>query len=168
MDHAGVVGGGERGQEVLHDREDLELVQRAARGELGVVRAAVEPLHHEELPAVAERTDVVDVDDAGVRDPVHRVGLADEPAQRAARDEVRVQHLERDGAAQPDVAGAIDGREPAARGERLDAVRSDDRAGREAVAVEPPDRAARAHARRGGGVRLSHDRLPALRARRGR
>jgi hypothetical protein len=63
----------------------------------------------------------VDLHDVGVRQPGHRLGLADQPpvAAGARRGDLGVDQLERDAAVQPRVVGGVHDPHPA-RAERLE------------------------------------------------
>jgi hypothetical protein len=84
---------------------------------------------HGEVEHVVVLAGVVDRDDVGVVQGRRDLGLGGEPAaERFVAGELGSQELERDGALQGDVRGAVDDTHPAAPDELVDAVSGERRA----------------------------------------
>ena len=144
MQDALVVRGGEPRAELARDLD--RLVRRKppdAPQERGQV-LAVDVLHREEVPSL-DLADVVDAADVGVGDAAREAHLGVEALEpgRLGR-ELRRQELQGDGLAELEVVGAVDLAHAAAADEADDAVAlAEDRAGREAAAVERGEEAIR-------------------------
>ena len=105
--------------------------QRAARQPLAQ-RLALEQLHHR-VRRLAVAAEVVDREDAGVRERGDRLRLALEAGERLGGGrEVRRQHLHRDVAVELRVARPVDLAHPAGAERGLDPIRPEPVAGREA------------------------------------
>ena len=134
---ADAVRGGERRSEVLHDREHVGDRNRAALAQLLLEVATLQPFHDEVGTPVWKVAELVDVDNVGMVNQVHRLGFLREPLQHdRRRRELAVQDLERGHALQRLVARAIDRGETATRTQALDDVVADLSAGAEVVGVQ--------------------------------
>jgi hypothetical protein len=109
VDHAAVVGLGQRLRDLAHERKDLGRGERAPSRELGE-RPPRHVLHGDEArPPVRTLhvVDLVDDRDVGMGERRGDAGLAQQP--RAGRVvPAGGQHLERDLPAQPQVLGQVD------------------------------------------------------------
>ena len=104
MDDPAVVRVGERPGNRLADPGDGRDVERRPCRELAE-RASGDELHHDERPATV-LADVVDRDDARVREPCRGGRLATEPSEESSvGGELGAQHLHRDGPVEPSVDG---------------------------------------------------------------
>ncbi len=129
MDDAGAVGLIEGVAELLEEVADERGGHGAVSLGVGLEVLPLEQLHREEghAPRLVEPS-VEDVDDVGVRpDPRADLGLSDEELDELrARDQVRVNELERADAARPGVAGLVDDGHPALAEDGLDPVPAPD------------------------------------------
>ena len=116
-----------------HGTRQLERVlERDVRRERTGPQAFAERLPFEQLGDDVRRAlmgpDVVDSENPGVVEHAGGPGLLLEPPQAAGIGRVRRRkHLDRDVAAQPSIAGAVDLAHPAAADQRNDLVRADER-----------------------------------------
>ncbi len=122
MDDTRPMGGRDRRQHLLEDRECLDRVQPTLVGQHVAQRPAAYVLHHQVRQSVVGAL-VVDGDDVGMGKPGDRLGFPAEPL-----DEARIvglagmDDLHRHGALQALVRGGVDGRHPAARNATPDPV----------------------------------------------
>ena len=85
-------------------------------------RFALDQFHHDEI-GVAFVTEVVDVDDVGMREPRSRLRLVGEALDEiVVGRELIAQHLDRDAPPQQQVGPAIDDRHPAGTQAGVDAI----------------------------------------------
>ena len=117
------VGGGERVGGLLHDAADFLRGQLAPALDPRAERFAVDQAH-DEVDQAAALVDVVDRDDVGVRQARGGLRLAGEAlADFLLEGELGREHLDRDAALQPLVAGAIDHPHPASADLAFDRIR---------------------------------------------
>ena len=126
MDHAGAVGGGERRDDRLEQRQRLGRRHRGLGADHVAQGVAGDQLHHQVEGAALDvrvLALVEDVDDVGVREPGRGPGLALEAVgELRVVAEAAVHGLDRAHAVEADVDGLVDGGHPAARDPATDPV----------------------------------------------
>lgn len=118
----GAVRGAERGEHRLQDVQRGPRLEGSALAQ-HVTQGAPGDVLHGQIDVRPVRPLVEDLHHIGVREPGHRLGLADEPLhERAVGGQRRVHHLEGEHAVEAGVQGPVDRGHPADRDPRVDAI----------------------------------------------